>query len=318
MLRVGPGASYLADVLPAAAGPGPRHGHPGRAAHRDRARLRGHRRGRGWPAASTTRRRGRPGLIAVAALPLLAGMGPEAYRVAGGVRRAFRRAMPLCAGLLVVGAVIAFATVRPPAAGLPAPGVPDARAVRRRRWRGQRTRLADRRTRPRRWEPGSRRAAGGHWTHVHSREPPRGPAPDPPARRPGAARAARERHGARRRRREVPDVLAGLGPARRRGVRGRQRRRVVRVRPYRLPPRPGLAAPQRLEGPRPGARGSTSRTAASCAPCTPSPAPRRRSASRRSTSAARRSCRTPRRRRPRPWAEAGRPPVGSACRARLV
>ncbi len=36
-------------------------------------------------------------------------------------------------------------------------------------------------------------------------------------------------------------------------------------------------------------RGSTSRTAASCAPCTPSPAPRRRSASRTSTSAARSS-----------------------------
>lgn len=55
------------------------------------------------------------GLIAVAALPLLAGMGPEAYRDAGEFAATFRRAMPMCAGLLVVGAVIAWATVRTPA-----------------------------------------------------------------------------------------------------------------------------------------------------------------------------------------------------------
>ncbi|MFC3573697.1 MFS transporter [Streptomyces yaanensis] len=55
------------------------------------------------------------GLIAVAALPLLAGMGPEAYRSADAFAAAFRRAMPICAGVLVVGAVLAFATVRRPA-----------------------------------------------------------------------------------------------------------------------------------------------------------------------------------------------------------
>ncbi|MFJ6012476.1 MFS transporter [Streptomyces sp. NPDC092952] len=58
------------------------------------------------------------GLIAVAALPLLAGMGPEAYRDAGEFAATFRRAMPMCAGLLVLGAGIAWATVRTPA---PAP-----------------------------------------------------------------------------------------------------------------------------------------------------------------------------------------------------
>ncbi|MFD4760711.1 DHA2 family efflux MFS transporter permease subunit [Streptomyces sp. NPDC058439] len=54
------------------------------------------------------------GLIAVAALPLLAGMGPEVYRNAGEFASTFRRAMPMCAGLLVLGSLIAWATVRKP------------------------------------------------------------------------------------------------------------------------------------------------------------------------------------------------------------
>ncbi|MFI5687308.1 MFS transporter [Streptomyces sp. NPDC051636] len=57
------------------------------------------------------------GLIAVAALPLLAGMGPEAYRSATAFDTAFRRAMPICAGVLVAGAVLACATVRRPPPG---------------------------------------------------------------------------------------------------------------------------------------------------------------------------------------------------------
>ncbi|MFE1931304.1 DHA2 family efflux MFS transporter permease subunit [Streptomyces sp. NPDC059474] len=52
------------------------------------------------------------GLIAVAALPLLAGMGPEAYRSADAFGDTFRRAMPICAGVLVVGAALAWRTVR--------------------------------------------------------------------------------------------------------------------------------------------------------------------------------------------------------------
>ena len=38
------------------------------------------------------------GLLAVAALPLLAGMGAEAYRSPDAFDAPFRRAMPLCAG----------------------------------------------------------------------------------------------------------------------------------------------------------------------------------------------------------------------------
>ncbi|WP_299530026.1 MFS transporter [uncultured Streptomyces sp.] len=56
------------------------------------------------------------GLIAVAALPLLSGMGPEAYREADAFAAAFRRAMPICAALLVLGALIAWWTVRTPTA----------------------------------------------------------------------------------------------------------------------------------------------------------------------------------------------------------
>jgi hypothetical protein len=54
------------------------------------------------------------GLLAVAALPLLAGMGPEAYRSAEEFGETFRRAMPMCAGILVLGALIAWSTVRTP------------------------------------------------------------------------------------------------------------------------------------------------------------------------------------------------------------
>ncbi|WP_234104111.1 MFS transporter, partial [Streptomyces venezuelae] len=52
------------------------------------------------------------GLLAVAALPMLAGMGPEAYRSAEEFGSTFRRAMPMCAGILVVGAVLAWTTMR--------------------------------------------------------------------------------------------------------------------------------------------------------------------------------------------------------------
>lgn len=57
------------------------------------------------------------GLVAVAALPLLAGMGPEAYRVPSAFDAAFRRAMPICSGVLVAGSLLAFALVRRPAPG---------------------------------------------------------------------------------------------------------------------------------------------------------------------------------------------------------
>ncbi|MEU3983898.1 MFS transporter [Streptomyces sp. NPDC026672] len=113
MLRVGEDADYLADVLPAllVMGAGmvtlvaPLTATVLASVDTDRAGLAS---GINNAAARAA------GLIAVAALPLLAGMGPEAYRSAAAFDAAFDRAMPICAGVLVVGAVIAFTTVRRP------------------------------------------------------------------------------------------------------------------------------------------------------------------------------------------------------------
>lgn len=55
------------------------------------------------------------GLVAVAALPLIAGMGPEAYRSASQFDDAFGTAMLVCAATLVAGAALAYATIRRPA-----------------------------------------------------------------------------------------------------------------------------------------------------------------------------------------------------------
>ncbi|WP_151477410.1 MFS transporter [Streptomyces albicerus] len=52
------------------------------------------------------------GLVAVAALPLLVGMGPDAYRSGTAFDTSFSRAMPLCAAMLGIAAVLAFATLR--------------------------------------------------------------------------------------------------------------------------------------------------------------------------------------------------------------
>lgn len=52
------------------------------------------------------------GLVSVAALPLLVGMGPDAYRSPASFDTAFGRAMPLCAGLLALGAAVALALPR--------------------------------------------------------------------------------------------------------------------------------------------------------------------------------------------------------------
>ncbi|MEU8982028.1 MFS transporter [Streptomyces sp. NPDC048309] len=114
MLRVGPGASYVADVLPALLVMG--LGMVTLVAPLTATVLASVDTARAGLASGINNAAARAaGLIAVAALPLLAGMGPEAYRSADAFNAAFRRAMPLCAGVLVVGAVLAFATVRRPA-----------------------------------------------------------------------------------------------------------------------------------------------------------------------------------------------------------
>ncbi|MEI5526536.1 MFS transporter [Streptomyces brasiliscabiei] len=114
MLRVGPDASYPTDVLPALLVMGlgmvtlvapltatvlasVTTDHAGLASGINNAAARA------------------AGLLAVAALPLIAGMGPEAYRSATQFDGAFDTAMIACAIVLVAASVLAYATVRRPA-----------------------------------------------------------------------------------------------------------------------------------------------------------------------------------------------------------
>ncbi|MGW0313598.1 MFS transporter [Streptomyces flavidovirens] len=116
MLRVGEGSSYAADVLPAMVVMGA--GMVTLVAPLTATVLASVATARAGLASGINNAAARAaGLVAVAALPLLAGMGPEAYRSAAEFGETFRRAMPLCAGALVVGAVIAWGTVRGPRAG---------------------------------------------------------------------------------------------------------------------------------------------------------------------------------------------------------
>ncbi|MFE9836304.1 MFS transporter [Streptomyces sp. NPDC005551] len=113
MLRVGPDASYAADVLPAVLVMGA--GMVSLVAPLTATVLASVETERAGLASGINNAAARAaGLVAVAALPLLAGMGPEAYRSAEQFDAAFRRAMPWCAGVLVLGAGVACATVRRP------------------------------------------------------------------------------------------------------------------------------------------------------------------------------------------------------------
>ncbi|MFF1276034.1 MFS transporter [Streptomyces marokkonensis] len=114
MLRVGPGASYAADVLPALLVLG--LGMVTLVAPLTATVLASVDTARAGLASGINNAAARAaGLVAVAALPLLTGMGPEAYRLPDAFDDAFRRAMGLCAGVLVIGSAVAFATVRRPA-----------------------------------------------------------------------------------------------------------------------------------------------------------------------------------------------------------
>ncbi|OSP42792.1 MULTISPECIES: MFS transporter [unclassified Streptomyces] len=120
MLRVGPGASYATEVLPALLVLG--LGMVTLVAPLTATVLASVDTARAGLASGINNAAARAaGLVAVAALPLLAGMGPEAYRLPDAFDDAFRRAMVLCAAVLVAGSAIAFATVRRPAPGCPHP-----------------------------------------------------------------------------------------------------------------------------------------------------------------------------------------------------
>ncbi|WP_063819780.1 MFS transporter, partial [Streptomyces scabiei] len=114
MLRVGPDAAYATDVLPALLVMGlgmvtlvapltatvlasVSTDHAGVASGINNAAARA------------------AGLLAVAALPLIAGMGPEAYRSPTQFDSAFDKAMLACALALLAASVLSFATVRRPA-----------------------------------------------------------------------------------------------------------------------------------------------------------------------------------------------------------
>ncbi|MFE5397471.1 MFS transporter [Streptomyces sp. NPDC056568] len=113
MLRVGPGASYTADVLPALLVLG--LGMVTLVAPLTATVLAAVDTARAGLASGINNAAARAaGLVAVAALPLLTGMGEEAYRSPRAFDDAFGPAMLICAGVLVAGSVTAFSTVRRP------------------------------------------------------------------------------------------------------------------------------------------------------------------------------------------------------------
>ncbi|MDX3575563.1 MULTISPECIES: MFS transporter [unclassified Streptomyces] len=113
MLRVGPDASYVADVLPAVLVLG--MGMVTLVAPLTATVLASVDVGRAGLASGVNNAAARAaGLVAVAALPLLTGMGPETYRSADAFDAAFGQAMVICAAALAAGSLTAFLTVRRP------------------------------------------------------------------------------------------------------------------------------------------------------------------------------------------------------------
>lgn len=111
MLRAGPGAAYPTEVLPGLVVMG--LGMVVLVAPLTSTVLASVDVGRAGLASGVNNAAARAaGLLAVAALPLAAGMGPDTYREAADFDAAFGRAMPLCAGLLVLAALLAGVTLR--------------------------------------------------------------------------------------------------------------------------------------------------------------------------------------------------------------
>ncbi|MFD9125617.1 MFS transporter [Kitasatospora sp. NPDC059571] len=111
MLRIGPGASYWTDVLPAVTVMGAGMAllvAPLTATVLAAVEVR-----RAGIASGVNNAAARAaGLLAVAALPALSGLTGNAYRVPAEVDDAFGTAMMICAGLLATGGLLALATVR--------------------------------------------------------------------------------------------------------------------------------------------------------------------------------------------------------------
>ncbi|MFD4786308.1 MFS transporter [Streptomyces sp. NPDC058459] len=121
MTRVGPDADYLTDVLPALLVMGT--GMVTLVAPLTATVLASVDTARAGLASGINNAAARAaGLVAVAALPLLTGMGPDAYRVPAAFNSSFDKAMPICAAVLVLGAFLSFTQIhRRPTPDCPRP-----------------------------------------------------------------------------------------------------------------------------------------------------------------------------------------------------
>jgi EmrB/QacA subfamily drug resistance transporter len=156
--RVGPGASYLTEVLPGALVFGAGLTllvAPLTATVLDSAedRFAGVASGVNNAVARAS------GLLAVAIVPVAAGIGGDDYTDPGAFGAGFRTAMLICAGLLVVGALVAVATIRRPLdrGGAAGPGAGGGRLSVEECWHCD---VDGPRLHPRAPAPGPRAAAG--------------------------------------------------------------------------------------------------------------------------------------------------------------